>query len=220
MIKELIFKFKIKKLDKIHIKQYLERKGYEIFHLDTEQGKKLTEKLKIEISDDDSIVYNTGRFRYVFIGRTSNEADELMLLLHECGHIEHNHKSITKYNEAEAWSFSYNVVTLSNKIIKLIALMILSALLTLAIMQIHTTITTSTESPKYYQPDTLSDSAASQANNQITEDDVSDTVYITKYGEKFHIATCRYVRNKNNLISIPRSEAEKSHSPCNVCISK
>lgn len=220
MIKELIFKFKIKKLDKIHIKQYLERKGYEIFHLDTEQGKKLTEKLKIEISDDDSIVYNTGRFRYVFIGRTSNEADELMLLLHECGHIEHKHKTTSKHNEAEAWNFAYTVAELPSKIIKALALIILPAALTFALMQNQSTITIPTASPKYYQPDTLSDSAASQANNQITEDDVSDTVYITKYGEKFHIATCRYVRNKNNLISIPRSEAEKSHSPCNVCISK
>lgn len=214
MIKELIFKLKIKKADKMHIKQYLERKGYEIFYLDTDQGKALAEKLKVKIPDDDSIIYDTGRFRYVFVGCTSNEADELMLLLHECGHIEHNHKSISKYNEAEAWNFAYTVAELPRKMIKLLAMMLLAAIITCALMQPH--IITKVQAPQYSQPDMVSDSTASETTDPDTPNQQSDVVYITKTGTRFHLADCYTIQGKS-LREEMRNEAEKHYTPCKIC---
>ena len=214
MIKELIFKLKIKKADKIHIKQYLERKGYELFHLDTDQGKALAEKLKIKISDEDSIIYKTDRFRYVFLGRASNEADELMLLLHECGHIEHNHKSVSKYNEAEAWSFAYTVAKLPRKIIKLLAIMLLPAIITCALMQPH--LTTHVQAPQYSQTDMVSGSTANEIVTTDTLKPQSDVVYITKTGTRFHLADCYTVQGKS-LTKAIRNEAEKHYTPCKIC---
>ena len=214
MIKELIFKLKIKKTDKIHIKQYLERKGYEIFYLNTDRGKTLAEKLKIKISDEDSIIYNTGRFKYVFVGRTSNEDDELMVLLHECGHIEHNHKSVSKYNEAEAWSFAYTVAKLPRKIIKLLAIMLLPAIITCALMQPH--LTKHVQAPHHSKTDMVSDSTANEMISPDTPTTQSNVVYITKTGTRFHLADCYTIQGKS-LTEKERCEAEKYYIPCKIC---
>lgn len=39
---------------------------------------------------------------------------------------------------------------------------------------------------------------------------INDIVYITKYGGKYHIAGCRYINGKDDLIEISIEEAEKS----------
>ena len=45
---------------------------------------------------------------------------------------------------------------------------------------------------------------------------VPDTVYVTKSGDKYHSAGCRYL--KKTRISMDRSEAQRNgYTPCRVC---
>jgi hypothetical protein len=40
-------------------------------------------------------------------------------------------------------------------------------------------------------------------------------VYVTKTGEKYHVGSCRYLRQ--STIAMKLSEAEKRYTPCSVC---
>ena len=43
-------------------------------------------------------------------------------------------------------------------------------------------------------------------------------VYITQYGEKFHLEGCRYIENKDNLIKVSIAEAIKAgYKHCEIC---
>lgn len=44
---------------------------------------------------------------------------------------------------------------------------------------------------------------------------VEQTVYVTRTGEKYHSAGCRYLRTSSIPLSL--SEAKKVYSPCSVC---
>ena len=46
----------------------------------------------------------------------------------------------------------------------------------------------------------------------------SDTVYVTKHGEKYHVLGCRYLAGKECVIPISRKLAEKcGYTPCSRC---
>lgn len=47
------------------------------------------------------------------------------------------------------------------------------------------------------------------------------TVYVTLYGEKYHVDGCYYITNKEHLTALTVSEAErKGYGPCSYCIGK
>lgn len=221
MLKELFFRIKVKKLDEIHIRQYLERQGFEFIYLDTERGKQLLEKLEIEEIEGDSFVYDSGRFKYVFLGECKNDDDKLMTLLHECGHIEYNHKSRSKYNEAKAWSFAYNLNVIHTKVLKLVLLLVLSVALTFFITKANYASQNKQlpePAPKEnFNTQIMPETNTKEQNFSIeNEEQTADSVYVTKSGTKYHRAGCHYIENKT-VTEYTKSEAQKDYAPCKVC---
>ena len=59
--------------------------------------------------------------------------------------------------------------------------------------------------------------------NVVTETEIQDTieVYVTKYGKRFHLAGCRYIKHRNDLLEISVEEAEiAGYEPCEICFGK
>lgn len=55
----------------------------------------------------------------------------------------------------------------------------------------------------------------------IEDDSIFETVYTTPHGEKYHISTCRYIKNKENISKHTLTEAtQKGYTACKVCIGK
>lgn len=228
MIKELIFRFKVKKLDEIHIRQYLERQGYEILYLKTERANQVLKKLELEDIDNESFVYDGGRFKYVFLGKAKNDDDKLMALLHECGHIELKHKSISKYHEAQAWSFAYNLTAIHLKLLKFFVTVALSAIITFALVNINvdnssapssTPAHTQSDDKVTPEPESSNDTVPDVTSDTLSESDASasDIVYVTPSGEKYHVAGCRYIKGKD-VKELTESEAKTDYLPCKICI--
>lgn len=52
----------------------------------------------------------------------------------------------------------------------------------------------------------------------ITTQSNESQVIVTKEGDKYHLSTCGYVKDKKNTFSVPISEAkEKGYEACSVC---
>lgn len=48
---------------------------------------------------------------------------------------------------------------------------------------------------------------------------LTETVYVTRTGEKYHVDGCRYIKGKDDLKDMSVDEAEKAgYEPCSVCI--
>lgn len=110
MVQQVKFLFNVRKLDFVHIKQYLERKGWTVSLFNTPAGDKLIEKLGLQdlLSRCDGFVYDLQHLKYVFINNDLSDKDKTITLLHEVGHIELEQDLTThdKTNELEAWSFA------------------------------------------------------------------------------------------------------------------
>lgn len=220
MIKELIFRLKVKKLDEIHIRQYLERQGFEILYLKTERANQVLKKLELEDIDNESFVYDGGRFKYVFLGKAKNDDDKLMALLHECGHIELKHKSSSKYHEAQAWSFAYNLTVIHLKIIKFVITVALSAMITFALVSTNVdNHSIPSSAPSHSQSDNIITPAPDTTSDIPSDTDIStsDAVYVTPSGKKYHVAGCRYIKGKD-VKELTKSEAKTNYLPCKICI--
>jgi len=50
----------------MHIKQYLERKGYELINIHSPYGQELISTLEIDYVDETGFVYSSGKLNYVF----------------------------------------------------------------------------------------------------------------------------------------------------------
>lgn len=53
------------------------------------------------------------------------------------------------------------------------------------------------------------------ASEADTDDDESETVYVTETGAKYHRSGCQYLRKSKIPISL--NEAKKSYDPCSKC---
>ena len=63
-----------------------------------------------------------------------------------------------------------------------------------------------------------SGSSSSSSSSKSSSSSSSDTVYVTATGEKYHTSTCRYVKGKDNLTAMTKSQAEAAgYEACKVC---
>ena len=207
MFKELLFRIKIKRLNEMHIKQYLERKGYELINIHSPYGQELISTLEIDHVDETGFVYNSGKLNYVFLGNADNKEDRMMTLLHECGHIELNHQSISKLHEAEAWTFAYNVRYAFSRLIRMFLLLaicvVICAELFGGIPEPVPDIAPVVEEP-------------AEIPSEPPEEQAS-IVYITPTGRKYHNKDCYTIKN-SNLIECNLSDIQDRYGPCKICI--
>ena len=210
MIKELFFIKKAKKINVIHIRQHLERQGFELISMKSDLGQSLQEMLKLDFTGEKALVYVSDKIKYVFYNPDLNEEDLEYVLLHECGHIHLNHKTNSMRNEAAAWNFAHTVKNIHKKITKAFALMIVSALLTLSANYLLFNYV--------YNPS--ADIKASSKETLPTHTNPApkqEKVYITANGTKYHIKDCIFIRDKKT-ISCNKNEAAELFLPCSSCI--
>lgn len=188
------YRKQVKKIDIIHVKQYLERIGWSTVYFNTPSGDRLISKLALEdtAKRTDGFVYKAGALQYVFINAGLCEQDKLVTLIHESAHIflHHDFTAITKNDEAEAWHFTYNVTHRKGKIIRFVIQLILCI--------------------------TILGAVIAAASNAETATGKAAYVYVTSAGQKYHSAECRYVSGKY-CIKMRSDEAANRYSPCSVC---
>ena len=201
------------------IMNFLESKGYNVVFFNTEDGDDLLRRYNIDRKNVPSFIY-TGITKVVFVDDLLHAEDKLYCLLHECGHLIMNHikeneiHTMSKLStECEADAFAYSVMKYSPlKTLRNILLALLAAAL----------IIFGTVSCTRAQPQKNGTSVSSNVSGAITtpritsENSVSETVYVTPSGTKYHRANCRYVKNKD-ASALSRTKAEKTHDPCSVC---
>lgn len=210
MIKELFFIKKAKKINVIHIRQHLERQGFELVSMKSDLGRDLREMLSLNFAGEKALVYASEKIKYVFYNPDLNEEDLEYVLLHECGHIHLKHKTNSMQNEAEAWNFAHTVKNIHKKITKAFALMIVSVLLTASINYLlFNCVYNQSADIKAHSKETLS-----THTNAIQK---QEKVYITANGTKYHIKDCIFIRDKKT-ISCNKDEAAELFLPCSSCI--
>ena len=48
---------------------------------------------------------------------------------------------------------------------------------------------------------------------------ITETVYVTRTGDKYHVDGCHYIKGKDNLLEMTAGEAEQAgYEPCSVCV--
>lgn len=48
---------------------------------------------------------------------------------------------------------------------------------------------------------------------------ITETVYVTRTGDKYHVGGCQYIKGKDNLQEMTAGEAEQAgYEPCSVCV--
>ena len=58
-----------------------------------------------------------------------------------------------------------------------------------------------------------------QPEPDVPANTTEQTYVLTRTGDKYHLPSCYYVRDKNDLVEITLEEAEKGgYEPCKVCI--
>ena len=186
---------KIKKVDYIHAKQYLERNGWNVVLFNTPNGNTLIDKLGLQeyAKRTDGFVYDVNYLKYVFINAQMSERDKLITLLHETGHIEleQDLTALDKLDELNAWNFAYNTLFYTTNAIKKIIASVITIALSVALIHI-----------------------CHVASNNISN--TKDTVYVTQSGEHYHTSDCYFVQNKDT-VSLKLKEAQKQYDACAYC---
>lgn len=150
--------------------------------------------------------YTDGNFRIVFVHEGLSDAEKLIVLAHEEGHIYLNHMAKTSVlgndvqEEAEANTFAQYVVSPSkghkcsywikkHKLATVLAAILAVAILTSASMLIWNSIHWT-------------------------------NYYITETGSKYHCEDCKYLKGKDNTIRLTRDLYRSGlYEPCEVCLS-
>lgn len=178
---------------------FAESVGYKITFYNTTQGDAEIARYHLEQK-----ALNTKAFTYastakiIFIDNTTHPNDKLMLLYHELGHILLGHigdgRLFTRnaiLMDIEADAFVQEVLTFSAPKYKLY--------LALSLLVIS-----------------ISAAVFFSSINKAKENTATDTVYITKSGDKYHKSECFSTKDKT-CASIDKSEAEKLFAPCQLC---
>lgn len=193
-----LYKALNKKIDIKNIEEYLETKGYSVVFFNKPEGDALLSAYGIDRKGTQAFTF-CGITKIVFVDNNMHIVDKIHCLLHECGHILLGdlEDKVLEYNdrkelEGRAELFVFLVMN-QNKIINRKMKIFVSIFV--AILSLHLLL--------YFL---MFGGGKSK----------SETVFITKSGEKYHTEDCIYI-NSENSIAVPASEAEKIYSRCEIC---
>ena len=209
------FRRKIGKITLPKIENYIESQGWELVYYVSDdpiiQALKLTKLANVP----ESFVYSLRGKKIVGISNDVPTSRRLSLLLHEIGHILGDHVRDGGLNlpsvvqEAEAHEFSFYVMRRGAACGKLRA--IIAALLLVFSLTYVTIDATAKVSAEVYTPSAVNRQSMPNTHQNIT-------VVVTRAGEKYHKADCRYVEGKIDVQEIALADAEeKGYEPCSVC---
>lgn len=220
------------------IKQIIERSGWEIYSY--KEATDIIEQYNIqEMADkNDSFASHIGNRIVIFYDDNISQLDFPHIIAHEIGHITLGHLNDTEdiySKERDCKCFAEELLSYipHNKmgiwggaIATLIALILGVTYFIPKYTQIEEipiepviveTVDIST-TDTIATTDSSSDTVIS--HYETTENQtVNDTVFVTKYGKKYHLAGCRYIKDKDDLLEISIEEAEHAgYEPCEICI--
>ena len=186
-------------IDLLSFVKYAERIGYRVVFFNTPDGDDTVSfyDLADEISQVPSFTIAEPE-RMIFIDGLENINNQMLLILHELGHILLGHigdgdidLKDKDFLEVEADTFAYAVISEKKMPYKKIAVAIISALL----------IFSAGAATNYFY---------------IQTTDNSNNVIITRSGQAYHREGCMSINNKD-YIYIPQAEAEKIYASCGIC---
>ena len=187
--------------------KYIESLGYSVVFFNTSEGDALLSLYDIAPRDAKAFtVYGTTKT--VFIDNFLHTSDMIYSLLHECAHIvlghignDCIHLQDKRKTENEAEVFAYEVLHYSER--KWIKPVLTTGLV--LILLLCTSLFFNT--------------APTQTTNITAEPRAvayDEMVYVTRTGECYHRASCRYATDYKSS-PIIKTEAMKTHRACSIC---
>lgn len=241
-IKQLIKSTKITNfpIGTSEIKQIIERSGWEIYSY--KEGKKIIDSYNLQsmVDSNDAFATRIGNRFIIFYSDNISPLDLPFILAHEIGHIVLGHLDDTDNiyeKERDSAYFANELLQYVPKFRLGCSEIIAGILILLSIWaicmavktnkddtnNISTEIVTSTISSVNTDSITATENYLSTTSSAISEiietDTISQPVFITKFGTKYHVDGCRYIKDKDDLIELSVDEAEHAgYEPCDVCI--
>lgn len=217
-----------KNLTFVNVEKELNNLGYIVVLFNTPKGDEEIARYKLEYKKQTLKAFTyTKTVHIVFIDGSLHADDRLYLALHELGHIVLGHvgdgKLVTRNSvliDIEADNFAYSIIKGNQKTTYTY---VASAIIIIALM--FTMHQNNAKTPTFvYESPQLSDTETISASAQpetvpLTETEletVSNIVYVTPSGTKFHKQDCRYIKNKK-VTEYSRDEALHKYAPCSVC---
>lgn len=203
---------------------YLQKLGYTVIYYSSPECPLLVEEYSLYDyrNSVDAFTYISDSVKLVFINDDLPLHDMLCDILHESAHIYIGHLKSNPFatdslqHEIEADAFAYAVLKYKKSRTPLIvvAAVVSTAVITSMFSSYYHNAKTPTfviERSQISEPETIS-----VPQPETESETVSDTVYVTPSGTKFHKQGCRYIKNKN-VKEYSRTDAANKYSPCSVC---
>lgn len=206
--------YKIKSVNLNSVKSLIEAQGYTIIEFDAFDNNDdislVVERLDLTeyIIRHKGFTYADSDCRLVFVQKTLDDQEKLIVLSHELGHISCNHLAhapilgTSVIEEDEANQFSHyllrpvftDVVAINSILFRKQIAIVCCLMMVLA--GVIGYILSSQKQKTYF-----------------------GDYYITKSGERYHQAECIFVKGKNNVHRLTIEEFETGrYSPCQICL--
>lgn len=204
------------------IKQIIERSGWEIYSY--KEAFDIIEQYHLQemAEKNDSFATHIGDKTVIFYDDKISQLDFPYILAHEIGHIVLGHLDITDdiyIKERDCNCFANELLGyIPNR--KIGFFCGIGAVTTAVIAGIVLLFTQNYSITQNTPQDTGVNITISIDENVLSEHILTEAtpVYITQYGEKFHLEGCRHIKNKDNLIKVSIAEAVKAgYEHCEVC---
>lgn len=197
-----------KKLNFVNVEKILKDLGYSVVLFNTPMGDLEITRYGLEYEKSNLKAFTFSQTAHiVFINGALHPDDRMYLAIHELGHIALGHigegKIMTRNAiliDMEADHFAHSIIHPNKRgiicvlgyVIMLCVILILSA---------------------YINNLRFSTAHLTQIEQQVI---TTNTVYITKYGDRFHRLGCVYTKDKETT-EIQRAVALNNYLPCKVC---
>lgn len=198
--------------DFISAKNYIEKLGYDVILYNTSSGdKKLIQYKCVETAKKHKAFTLCGVPKAIFIDNDIPLEDKDYLLLHEIGHILLGHIG-------DGYGYARNNIlidieanTFVNALLEYKKISYLPILCVISVIVVGIVANTAF----LHEHNTPINAIPTSTFNDIS-DNQTDIVYITRTGNKYHRADCRYTKDKD-CTAVSKSEAEQNYTPCKIC---
>lgn len=208
------------------LKKIIKQQGYTIVGYDKFSNKKDVEVVLNELNLKQfsqtvkAFTYADNNYRIVFISNGLSDAETIILLAHEAGHIFLNHMSrlngicdvnVTFENEANEFSHYLICPSFVSKV--RLFLNFNRKTIILAITLIIAFII----SLFAYQSVRQNTTDVNEHKTESSYEENTEEVYVTENGRKYHKKWCIYIKGKQKIKSLNISDAENDYKPCKMC---
>lgn len=207
------------------IKQIIERSGWEIYSYS--EAVDIIEQYQLQemVEKNDSFATRIGNKIVIIYDDNISQLDFPYILAHEIGHIVLGHLDsidntddiYTKERDCNCFANELLGYIPNHKIGIVCGIGAITTLILTIIVVLFNNTYSITQNPPL---DTSLNITISIDENVLSEHIITEStpVYITQYGEKFHLEGCRYIENKDNLIKVSIAEAVKAgYEHCEIC---